>query len=105
MLKVGIISNESVYLDTNKVLANVRNGAAFRCLEAIGQAISYGMNTQIKTSPLIGFCVTFGLMALALGPMLVLVNSTPDRIPADVIAEEQYREEKKVGTENVETKV
>jgi hypothetical protein len=50
--------------------ANVRNGAAFRyvvrirrtrhslmprrCLEAVGQAISYGMNTQIKTSPLIG---------------------------------------------------
>jgi hypothetical protein len=75
----------------------VRNGAAFRCLEAIGQAISYGMNTQIKTSPLIGFCVTFGLMALALGPMLILVNQTPDRIPADVIAEEMEREEKKVG--------
>lgn len=46
------------------------------------------MNTQIKTSPLIGFCVTFGLMALAVGPMIVLVNSTPDRIPADVTAEE-----------------
>jgi len=83
----------------------VRNGAAFRCLEAIGQAISYGMNTQIKTSPLIGFCVTFGLMALALGPMLLLVNQTPDRIPADVIAEEQYREEKKIGNVSVETKV
>lgn len=34
--------------------ANVRNGAAFRCLEAVGQAISYGMNTQIKADPLIG---------------------------------------------------
>lgn len=34
--------------------ANVRNGAAFRSLEAVGQAIAYGMNTQIKTSPLIG---------------------------------------------------
>ncbi|KAF2269030.1 MFS general substrate transporter [Lojkania enalia] len=75
--------------------ANVRNGAAFRCLEAIGQAISYGMNTQIKTSPLIGFCVTFGLMALAVGPMLALVNQTPDRIPADVIAEEQEKEAEK----------
>ncbi|KAI5380428.1 hypothetical protein J4E82_001006 [Alternaria postmessia] len=85
--------------------ANVRNGAAFRCLEAIGQAISYGMNTQIKTSPLIGFCVTFALMALALGPMLVLVNSTPDRIPADVIAEEQCRQEKKIDNVEVETKV
>jgi hypothetical protein len=27
-------------------------------------------------------------MAAAVGPMIVLVNSTPDRIPADVIAEE-----------------
>ncbi|KAH7135665.1 major facilitator superfamily domain-containing protein [Dendryphion nanum] len=76
--------------------ANVRNGAAFRCLEAVGQAISYGMNTQIKTSPLIGFCVTFGLMGLAVGPMLILVNQTPDRIPADVIAEEQDRQNEKL---------
>ena len=62
------------------------------------------MNTQIETSPLIGFCVTFGLMALAFGPMLVLVNQTPDRIPADVIAEEQYREENKIGNVEVEAK-
>ncbi|KAI1767954.1 MFS general substrate transporter [Hypoxylon sp. FL1150] len=73
--------------------SNVRNGAAFRCLEAVGQAISYGMNTQIKANPLIGFCVTFALMAAALGPMLILVNSTPDRIPADVILEEQQAEQ------------
>ena len=86
-------------------VANVRNGAAFRCLEAIGQAISYGMNTQIKTSPLIGFCVTFGLMALAFGPMLVLVSSTPERIPADVTAEEIQRAESKVGVVSVGTKV
>ncbi|KAK8017849.1 MFS general substrate transporter [Apiospora rasikravindrae] len=71
--------------------ANVRNGAAFRCLEAIGQAISYGMNTQIQTSPLIGFIVSFALMAACLGPMIVLVNSTPDRIPADVTMEEQEK--------------
>lgn len=62
------------------------------------------MNTQIKTSPLIGFCVTFGLMALAFGPMLALVNQTPDRIPADVIAEEQDCAENKVGALNVDTK-
>lgn len=35
-------------------LENVRNGAAFRCIEAIGQAIAYGMNTQTKSNPLIG---------------------------------------------------
>ncbi|KAF5549789.1 Ion channel regulatory UNC-93 [Fusarium mexicanum] len=68
---------------------NVRNGAAFRCLEAIGQAIAYGMNTQTKSDPLIGFCVTFGLLAASLLPMIMLVNSTPDRIPADEIAEQQ----------------
>lgn len=62
------------------------------------------MNTQIKTSPLIGFCVTFGLMALAFGPMLVLVNSTPERIPADVAAEEIQRAENKVGVVDIDTK-
>ena len=50
-------------------------------------------------------CVTFGLMALAVGPMLILVNSTPDQIPADVIAEEQARAENKIADVNVETKV
>jgi hypothetical protein len=62
------------------------------------------MNTQIKTSPLIGFCVTFGLMGLAFGPMLVLVNSTPERIPADVTAEKIQRSESKIGVVNVDTK-
>lgn len=28
-------------------------------------------------------------MATALGPMIVLTNDVPDRIPADVLAEEQ----------------
>jgi hypothetical protein len=74
--------------------SNVRNGAAFRCIEAVGQAISYGMNTQITTSPMIGFCVTFALMAAAFVPMLLLVNSTPDRIPADVVLEGKEVEEK-----------
>ncbi|RYO83481.1 hypothetical protein DL764_009452 [Monosporascus ibericus] len=84
--------------------ANVRNGAAFRCLEAVGQAISYGMNTQTKANPLIGFCVTFGLMAASLAPMIILVNSTPDHIPADVILEGQ-EEERKAKVADIETKV
>lgn len=79
--------------------ANVRNGAAFRCLEAIGQAISYGMNSQIEASPLIGFCVSFGLMALAVGPMILLTNKTPDRIPADMILEGQEAHDAKIGEE------
>ena len=45
------------------------------------------MNTQIESSPLVGFCVSFALMAVALGPMILLVNSTPDQIPADAIIE------------------
>lgn len=46
-------------------------------------------------------CVTFGLMAACVGPMIVLVNSTPDQIPADVILEgqEQDRKEKLGGVE------
>lgn len=79
--------------------ANVRNGAAFRCLEAVGQAISYGMNTQTEASPLIGFCVSFGLMALATAPMILLTNKTPDRIPADVILEGQEALDAKIGEE------
>jgi hypothetical protein len=43
-------------------------------------------------------------MALAFGPMLVLVNSTPERIPADVAAEEIQRAESKVGVVNIDTK-
>ncbi|KAF5667189.1 Ion channel regulatory UNC-93 [Fusarium heterosporum] len=68
---------------------NVRNGAAFRCIEAIGQAIAYGMNTQTKSDPLVGFCVTFALLGASILPMIMLVNTTPDRIPADEIAEQQ----------------
>ncbi|OOQ91536.1 hypothetical protein PEBR_08488 [Penicillium brasilianum] len=78
---------------------NVRNGAAFRSIEAIGQAIAYGMNTQTTSNPMVGFCVTFGLLAAALGPMIFLVNTTPDRIPADIIAEQQDAAREKI--ENV----
>jgi hypothetical protein len=63
------------------------------------------MNTQIQTSPLIGMYVTLGLMVLALGPMLVLVNSTPDQIPADIIAAEHAAAENKIAGDDVETKV
>ncbi|KAJ5664361.1 hypothetical protein N7507_005092 [Penicillium longicatenatum] len=72
---------------------NVRNGAAFRCVEAVGQAIAYSMNTQ-TSNILVGFSVTFGLLGAALLPMHILVNTTPDRIPADVVAEQQAVNEK-----------
>ncbi|KAE8383157.1 major facilitator superfamily domain-containing protein [Aspergillus bertholletiae] len=78
---------------------NVRNGAAFRCIEAVGQAIAYGMNTQTTSDPLIGFCVTFALLGASLFPMIMLVNTTPDRIPADMIAEQQNAASEKL--ENV----
>lgn len=35
----------------------MRNGAAFRCLEAVGQAIAYGMNTKKSVGPLVGMSV------------------------------------------------
>lgn len=44
-----------------------------------------------------GSCVTFGLMGAALVPMILLTNAVPDRIPADVVAEEQEAAEKKGG--------
>lgn len=37
---------------------------------------------------LTGSCVTLGLMCVAVVPMIFLVNSTPNEIPADVIAAE-----------------
>lgn len=39
------------------LLENVRNGAAFRCIEAVGQAVAYGMNTQTTSDPIIGLYV------------------------------------------------
>lgn len=41
-------------LEANSPIENVRNGAAFRCIEAVGQAIAYGMNTQTTNDPMIG---------------------------------------------------
>lgn len=38
--------------------------------------------------------MTFGLLGAALLPMHMLVNTTPDRIPADVVAEQQAAHEK-----------
>lgn len=40
--------------------------------------------------------MTFALLGAAIIPMLLLVNTTPDRIPADVIAEEQEAAREKV---------
>jgi hypothetical protein len=42
-------------------------------------------------------CVTFALLGAALFPMIMLVNTTPDRIPADVVAEEQDAAREKIG--------
>lgn len=40
--------------------------------------------------------VTFALLGAALFPMIMLVNTTPDRIPADVVAEEQDAAREKI---------
>lgn len=37
-------------------------------------------------------CVAFALMAVAVGPMIVLTNRTPDDIPANVTAAEQEKQ-------------
>lgn len=41
-------------------------------------------------------CVTFALLGAAIIPMAMLVNTTPDRIPTDVIAEQQDAARKKM---------
>ena len=41
--------------------------------------------------------MTFGLLGASLIPMIMLVNTTPDRIPADVVAEEQAAAREKIG--------
>jgi hypothetical protein len=54
-------------------------------------------------------CVTLGLMCAAVVPMFFLVNSTPNDIPADVIAaeiearrmEEEFPEKEKMGGSQV----
>ena len=58
----------------------------------MGQAIAFAMNTQTQSDPLVGMCVTLGLLGVVVVPTLIMVNKTPDRIPADVIAEERDRE-------------
>jgi hypothetical protein len=40
--------------------------------------------------------VTFALLGASLIPMIMLVNSTPDRIPADMVAEEQNAAREKI---------
>ncbi|KGO75075.1 Major facilitator superfamily domain, general substrate transporter [Penicillium italicum] len=99
----GLLSQSYMYWllssfanDAQDMPENVRNGATFRSIEANGQAIAYGMNTQTTNDPMVGFCVTFGLLGAALIPMIMLVNTTPDRIPADLIAEEQIAADEKI---------
>lgn len=41
--------------------------------------------------------MAFALLGAALLPMIMLVNTTPDRIPADVIAEQQNASRKEAG--------
>lgn len=62
----------------------------------IGLCVSLShLNHNLFTLPrgwladLLSSCVTFALLGAAILPMVMLVNTTPDRIPADVIAEEQ----------------
>lgn len=67
------------------------------------------MNSQTKSSPLVGLCVlqyylifllrhltdylfscvTFGLLGAALLPMIILVNMTPEKPLADIDTEQQ----------------
>lgn len=44
--------------------------------------------TETKMLTYTDSIVSFSLMVVAVGPMILLVGSTPDRIPADVAVEQ-----------------
>lgn len=51
--------------------------------------MSFTGETSAVTNACFPSCITFGLLAAALGPMIFLVRKTPEEIPADEIAQEQ----------------
>ncbi|WWC93137.1 uncharacterized protein L201_008104 [Kwoniella dendrophila CBS 6074] len=74
---------------------NARNGSALKCIQAIGNCIAYGVSSTGAT-PLVGMILNCALMLAAIPGMWWITGHTPDRIPADVIAEEMTAEEAKV---------
>ncbi|WVQ81636.1 hypothetical protein IAT38_003760 [Cryptococcus sp. DSM 104549] len=58
------------------VQGNARNGGIFRCVEAVGQAVSYGINSNVATKfvPLI---INFALCVICIPPTVIVAQMVP----------------------------
>ncbi|WVQ84846.1 hypothetical protein IAT38_007003 [Cryptococcus sp. DSM 104549] len=61
---------------TSDVQGNARNGGIFRCVEAVGQAVSYGINSNAKTR-FIPLGINFGLAALCIPFTCIIIQQVP----------------------------
>ncbi|KAK8846878.1 hypothetical protein IAR55_005968 [Kwoniella newhampshirensis] len=61
---------------TTDVAGNARNGGIFRCVEAVGQAVSYGINSNIKTG-FVPLGINFGLAIACIPTTWALIQRVP----------------------------
>nr|XP_018261868.1 uncharacterized protein I303_06313 [Kwoniella dejecticola CBS 10117]OBR84026.1 membrane protein [Kwoniella dejecticola CBS 10117] len=59
------------------VQGNARNGGIFRCVEAVGQAVSYGINSNVKAK-WVPLGLNFALCVLCILPTLLIVRQVPE---------------------------
>ncbi|WWD08235.1 hypothetical protein V865_006346 [Kwoniella europaea PYCC6329] len=59
------------------VQGNARNGGIFRCIEAVGQAVSYGINSNVKAK-WVPLGLNFALCVLCILPTLLIVRQVPE---------------------------
>ncbi|TYJ55843.1 hypothetical protein B9479_003495 [Cryptococcus floricola] len=61
---------------TASVSSNATNGGIFRCVEAVGQAVSYGINSNTN-SKFIPLGINFGLAGFCVVPTVMLIQQVP----------------------------
>ncbi|EIM90905.1 MFS general substrate transporter [Stereum hirsutum FP-91666 SS1] len=65
------------------VQTNSRNAGVFRSLEAVGQAVSYGINSHAENL-FVGFGINFGLLVVVAPLMYLVVRTVPERMPMEI---------------------
>ncbi|WWC66724.1 uncharacterized protein I206_100629 [Kwoniella pini CBS 10737] len=70
---------------------NIRFSAALKAIQCVGNAIAFGVSAA-DSFPLTGMILNCSLMVACIPGMWYITSKTPDRIPADVIAEEMILE-------------
>ncbi|WWD00433.1 hypothetical protein V866_007346 [Kwoniella sp. B9012] len=61
---------------TADVQGNARTGGVFRCVEAVGQAVSYGINSNVKTK-MIPLAINFGLAGFCIPFTIAIIQKVP----------------------------